>query len=170
MQLKVCTTCNIEKDIAMFHKIKAGKFGVRSVCIECRKVEGQQYRNKPHVKQLNKDYYSNNKEEIRARLNIYRMTLVGQYHEYLKSARKRNYEFSLTKEDCEKFYNTQCYYCNNQINGLGIDRIDNDKGYILNNVVPCCYRCNIMKNNYTKDSFIDHMKQILNNLETKNEI
>ena len=48
------------------------------------------------------------------------------------------------------FYNTNCSYCDNKINELGIDRIDNKMGYTLNNVVPCCSRCNFMKHIMTK--------------------
>lgn len=167
MQSKECTECKVDKDIVNFSKMKKGKYGVRSVCKECIAIQAKEYRQRPERLQVVKDYYENNRTEFRIRMNKYRMTLVGQYHEYLKSAKKRNYEFLLSKDDCLSFFNTDCYYCNGKINGLGIDRIDNDKGYTLDNVVPCCYRCNIMKHTSTQESFLSHIKQILDNMQSK---
>lgn len=47
MQLKQCTTCNIEKSISEFSKHQKGKFGVRSVCKICTSIESKEYKNKP---------------------------------------------------------------------------------------------------------------------------
>ena len=60
----------------------------------------------------------------------------------------------------EMYYNLiccPCFYCGEYLDdstGVGLDRCDNKKGYTLNNVVPCCARCNRMKNVYvTSDEF-----------------
>ena len=45
---KTCTTCNIEKDIAEFHKNKTGKYGVKSICKPCNIA-----RSKAHQSTLN---------------------------------------------------------------------------------------------------------------------
>lgn len=45
------------------------------------------------------------------------------------------------------------------------DRVDNDKGYSIKNVVPCCETCNYMKGDLTESFFINHMKRILENLK-----
>ena len=42
----------------------------------------------------------------------------------------------------------------------GIDRIDNNKPYIKENLVPCCKKCNFFKSNHTKKDFLDHVKII----------
>ncbi len=46
----------------------------------------------------------------------------------------------------------------------GIDRINNDHniGYVVDNVVPCCKICNIMKQALTEQEFIDHLIRICN--------
>lgn len=62
-----------------------------------------------------------------------------------------------------------CYYCGDVKNYNGIDRVDSSKGYILNNCVPCCEICNKMKLNYTVDSWILHMKKVIEHMEVKNE-
>jgi hypothetical protein len=42
----------------------------------------------------------------------------------------------------------------------GLDRVDSSKGHTVDNVVPCCYRCNIMKGDMTRQAFIDHNESI----------
>lgn len=73
-QLKKCTNCNIEKTLNDFHKSKDGKFGVKSICKECkiilRKIEYNDNKDK-HL--LNKQkYYENNKQDIINKVKEYR--------------------------------------------------------------------------------------------------
>jgi hypothetical protein len=42
----------------------------------------------------------------------------------------------------------------------GLDRVDNLKGYSLNNVVSCCGRCNGMKMQHSVEEFFKHIKNI----------
>jgi hypothetical protein len=44
--------------------------------------------------------------------------------------------------------------------GNGLDRQDISKGYTIENVLPCCSTCNMMKAFYNKDNFIKQMKKI----------
>lgn len=46
----------------------------------------------------------------------------------------------------------------------GIDRVDNEKGYIPDNVVPCCGVCNFMKGRLGLDVFLAQIKRIHANL------
>ncbi len=80
---------------------------------------------------------------------------------YKKSARIRGLKYNLTEEQFIKLTQQNCFYCgikpNNickqkpakQSNGSyvynGLDRIDNNKGYTVDNVVPCCKTCNRRK-------------------------
>lgn len=43
--------------------------------------------------------------------------------------------------------NKVCIYCQGKLpkSGCGLDRKDNDIGYLLDNVVPCCGSCNRLK-------------------------
>lgn len=47
----------------------------------------------------------------------------------------------------ENIYNKECSYCDSKIN-IGCDRLDNSLGHIKINIVPCCYRCNTIKNSH----------------------
>jgi len=161
---KKCKVCKIEKPCSEFHKMKNGSNGVRTTCKECRKIEKEEYLSRDYVIEKNKKYYQDNKTEIRERTSKHRFTLNGQFHEYKKSAKKRKINFEIVETDCQPFFNSICDYCGDNYNGLGIDRLNNDIGYVLGNLVPCCYTCNLMKRTATKNEFINHIKKIMNNL------
>lgn len=64
--------------------------------------------------------------------------------------RHENRELDLTQEKCEELWKDGCFYCNKDLQdetGCSLDRVDNNVGYIITNVVPCCGNCNKMRNN-----------------------
>lgn len=95
------------------------------------------------------------------------------YIRYKYGASKRGLEFSLTFEECMAMFSSNCFYCNaepsnviksNYNNGdfiyNGIDRVDNNLGYVASNVVPCCKQCNNAKWILSKDEFLKLIKRI----------
>jgi hypothetical protein len=101
------------------------------------------------------------------------------------NAKTRKLICTLTKEDIKKFMVQNCHYCgalpsnavsifggkvayHRTIFYSGIDRVDNTKGYILNNCVPCCQQCNWAKSDLTVDQFAGWIKTVY--LNTKNRI
>ena len=46
---------------------------------------------------------------------------------------------------------------------LGLDRLNNDLGYIKNNIGSCCKECNLMKNKLNYEEFIIKIRLILHN-------
>jgi len=92
---------------------------------------------------------------------------------YKSNAKNRGLEWNLTEEQFTKLTKQNCYYCGakpkNQSkrkwqNGSyacnGLDRIDNTKGYTIDNVVPCCKDCNAAKGKLTLQEFKDLIKRI----------
>ncbi|WP_037547415.1 hypothetical protein [Spirochaeta lutea] len=87
-----------------------------------------------------------------------------KYSEYKRKAKANDREFELTKEQFDRLSTGNCYYCN--VEGPnGIDRIDNSKGYSIENCVSCCKHCNYVKGNLSiklfnewKKRFIEHQK------------
>ena len=74
--------------------------------------------------------------------------LSRRYSTYKNSAKRRGHDFQLSMEEFSTFQDEPCYYCGDEIQSsgkIGIDRIDNTKGYIIENCVPCCEICNKMK-------------------------
>lgn len=95
---------------------------------------------------------------------------------YKKTAKKRGYEFSLTKEYFLDLITKPCIYCgDNSKNKLqkmdgngffvytGIDRYDNKLGYTIENSVPCCRVCNRIKTDMTIDQMSNQIDKIINN-------
>ena len=82
------------------------------------------------------------------------------------SATSRNLEFNLTFDYVKKLLEyDKCYYTNVPFTEEGLsarsfDRLDNDKGYILGNVVACTVDINGKKNNLTIDEIICLYKKL----------
>lgn len=61
--------------------------------------------------------------------------------------KKKGFITTVTKEYLENIiYNGKCIYCGDTHN-IGLDRIDNNRGHEIGNVVPCCYECNVARGN-----------------------
>ena len=90
-----------------------------------------------------------------------RHTKAGRLRHYKKSARARELEFTLTQEQFEEFWGRPCDYCGREIEDVGLDRVDNKKGYVVGNVVPCCWRCNVMKAQLSREEFLAHCQRIV---------
>jgi hypothetical protein len=79
----------------------------------------------------------------------------AKFQTYAKSANSRNFEFRLTEEEFQDFLARPCYLCGlPPESGIGIDRIDNSKGYVLDNCRPCCGHCNLMKRDMTYEQLL----------------
>lgn len=91
------------------------------------------------------------------------------YVRYNIGSKKRNIQFELTIEEFNKLVCSPCYYCNvySEEEVIGVDRVDSEIGYILDNVVPCCEYCNIMKNDLSLEDFIEHVSKIYHNMKDK---
>jgi hypothetical protein len=104
------------------------------------------------------------------------------YEQYQSSAKVRNIEFKLTKEEHFEIIKQKCYYCGSEpelkqphkgkgkyigvpVPYNGIDRIDSSDGYEKENCVPCCTRCNYMKSDMNVSSFAEHILKIANYLQ-----
>jgi hypothetical protein len=69
-------------------------------------------------------------------------------------AKKRGIAFTLTFEEFNAFWKQPCAYCGYEIFTVGLDRVDNARGYEAGCVVSCCSICNAMKSDLPKDKFI----------------
>jgi len=88
-----------------------------------------------------------------------------RYNEYRARAKSRSISFELSFQDFMTFWNKDCFYCGNPIQGVGIDRKNNEEGYNLKNCSSCCCVCNRMKLHHSDKFFIAHMTKILNHLK-----
>lgn len=70
-----------------------------------------------------------------------------------RDALRANHVWEITLEEHKKLIAQGCHYCGKNLEGntgANLDRIDNNKGYTPDNVLPCCGECNrIRSNKYT---------------------
>ncbi len=101
-------------------------------------------------------------------------TAHEQWDKYRRAARKRNIAFNLTEEQVHRIIFQNCVYCgvppsreHKRPSGRflacvnGIDRMRNDEGYEVGNVVPCCWFCNRAKANESYDDFMLWLRRIV---------
>jgi hypothetical protein len=100
--------------------------------------------------------------------------LETTYTRYIRGAKKRNLEFSLTLDEFKEITSSICYYCGSLPNTTagkghngdyihnGIDRINNKEGYTKENSVACCPVCNYMKNKLDINTFLNKVELIYN--------
>lgn len=97
---------------------------------------------------------------------------------YKWAARTRGLLFDISRESFIEITSSNCFYCGSppskikmrdRANGSytynGIDRLDSSKGYIKDNIVPCCSMCNVMKLHHDIDDFLNHIKKINSHID-----
>lgn len=123
-------------------------------------------------------------------LNRDRRSGTGAYRKafnaYKMRSTKAGIDFPLSLEEFTTFVSGKCHYCGEfptderrafnrpSLKGTGpddtakmhgIDRIDSEQSYLLDNIVACCFVCNRMKSNFGVEFFLSHIKKIAMNNE-----
>lgn len=134
---KLCCVCEEWKEPAFFGKRNDRPIGIRSKCKTCETDSAVIYRQNDIKK--------------------YRLST------YVNGAKRRGFSFNLTKDEFLTFWQKPCFYCGDEIQTIGLDRINSNEGYSIGNVVSCCAICNTMKLAIPRDIFIAHCYKIVNN-------
>lgn len=116
-----CIKC---KNIKQSDEFRKRKNGISAICTDCTKLYNIELSRTPEAR------YSNSK----------------------RKAIKRGLTWNLSLDDFEVLIKNNCCYCGRELNkdatGSTLDRKNNRLGYSLENVVPCCPRCNSVKMDY----------------------
>lgn len=153
---KICSKCGRELPLTEYYKSKWNKDGFQNYCKECCKQHNKQFRidNPTYMKDYNKQYSINNTEYEIERRKRYYGTINGYchrlLHNYIVADKKQgrivdelpsNY---VTLEFLTKAIQQACFYNCGETDwhNMGIDRLDNSKPHTIDNVVPCCTKCN----------------------------
>lgn len=165
--MKICSQCKQSKQKDLFHKNKTLKDGLQHICKQCTKL------NHPYDekrKAYDKLYKSNNQEKIKQYKRNYRKTFGYRFSSVKDSAKKRNLKFSLSENEVRELITQKCFYCQRLTkNYNGIDRLNNEEGYVSSNCVSCCEQCNNSKNNYTIKEFYEMCKLVADNPMLRDE-
>jgi len=90
--------------------------------------------------------------------------ITSKYKEYQANCEKRKIDFSLSFDQFKSFWQIPCFYCDEKMDGIGLDRVDNNIGYKIDNIVSCCWECNRLKGNLDQEVFFEQVKRIYQNV------
>jgi hypothetical protein len=93
---------------------------------------------------------------------------------YKNNARAARRPFTLTSGDFRALTQQPCHYCGVLPSNIyhreeltsgpyvysGIDRVDNERGYELDNVVACCVQCNYAKRKLSQADFLAWIRRV----------
>ena len=154
--MKKCGRCGEVKELGEFHKAPRNADGHFNVCKICKKEKDA-------------ERYQENKTELARQHAEYNITAPGKYAQLKGSAKRRGLEMSITLEQYETILAAKkCYYCDDPIKGTtghSLNRIDNAKGYTIENVKPCCGTCNKIMNNFTLEELKSKVYKIIKRME-----
>lgn len=150
--LKFCYVCRIEKESSFFYKNRNAKSGLSANCKDCY---NKLYANR-----------SPNRKDVAKK---FRSTLKGQYKKARDTAAASNREFTITFEQFSSIRQHNCYYCGDVLptSGSGLDRKNNNVGYILYNVVACCTDCNKTKGDRLSFKEMEAVGKLLKTMRNK---
>lgn len=113
------------------------------------------------------------REKNASKVLEYRQTDETRFICAKSKAKSRGIEWLLTIEEYKTLCNKECFYCSNQIgkqvtSSSGLDRIKNDLGYQIDNVVACCEACNRIRNEVLSSEEMKQVAQFIIELRKKN--
>ena len=124
---KICTKCGVLNPVTKFGKHKGNPDGLTYYCKPC----------------------------INARNLKFNKTTAGRWRYRKYDAARKGREFRITQEQYRKVIEAPggCYLCGDTTVQLGLDRIDNSRGYTQDNIAPCCPPCNVSKGDKTLEEW-----------------
>jgi hypothetical protein len=119
-------------------------------------------------KEANAEYQKQYRVKNKDKLDEYKKAPHIRYKVYQSNARVKDRNFNLTEDEFIQISTQPCIYCgeySDTYNGdpfNGVDRVDSNLGYSIDNCVPCCATCNRMKMDLDVNDWVSKMKQIIN--------
>ena len=144
---KICSRC---QKPGRFHKNAFTKDGLNYKCTDClKKYHAAHYRaNRERLLARGKQWVKENQPRVSFAL-------------YKRTAKSRGLAFELTMEQFMSFWRQPCFYTGRPISSIGLDRVDNAKGYVIGNVVPCCLAANKAKMQMSHDEFVNLCEEVV---------
>jgi hypothetical protein len=124
----------------------------------------QNYNKQKHIKTRHVQVVAKYKERPDYKDRLSKRTRLHKVKHINKGAIKRGICVEMTDFEMLTYVYSECCYCGIKDEEIlnGIDRIDNFRGYTLENCVPACKTCNYMKHAYTLRDFLRSIINIVN--------
>lgn len=138
----ICEECNDSYQIPALRC----KTHNKSICIKCRKIKSSKNKvNQPDPDLINLCSIKITTKNKNGKLKT-RYWLPYQVKTLKALAKQRGKSWQLSNLEAAKLLLNNCNYCNRYFNQkMGIDRVDNSIGYLIENCVTCCWECNNAK-------------------------
>ena len=156
--------------IEAIHTVKSIKYrcicdcGKEAVCLYSNLYSGQTRSCGCYALEFKRRVVGRGKGRYRDKLPENELHLHEVVRYYKRNARNRGFKWGLAEEDVRTLTSLSCHYCGREGNRIGIDRVDNNVGYELNNVVPCCIQCNRAKRDRGVEEFKVWVEQVYRHL------
>lgn len=130
------------------------------ICRECGNSDNFYKTQVSYCKNCFKQYMNKYKKDTNWKK--YYQTSKGRYKVYESRAKKSSFIFSIDFDFFNSLISKDCFYCGVSPSKelIGVDRVDNSKGYSFDNCVPCCSNCNYSKRGRSDIDFIEHCKRV----------
>lgn len=158
---RVCLVCNIEKRLNTEFYFHSTSEYYLNLCKDCyNRRRRLQWRGLPIPKEYDVLKYKPKTKRVIENKPWRKTSRANRKRlQYKATDKRRDFISDLTVEFVEKSLLSPCYYCGFQ--SCGLDRIDNNRGHIMKNCVPCCFECNIARgSNFTHEEMIEIGKVI----------
>lgn len=143
IESRTCAKCGQTKNISDFYcQSKGDKKYYRSVCKFC---DNRNRKNYSYGSLEDRRKWAANGSDERKRLSRKSNRACWIVIDSRKYDRKRGLDNDLQEERVSELILQPCVYCGEQGVKMTLDRINNSKGHTFDNVLPACYRCNIVR-------------------------
>jgi hypothetical protein len=156
-------SCNCDcgkKKLASTYSLNSGK---ATMCKKCSKTISSSKRIKPDNLSLKKRIFKNYKHHAKARGLEFAIEF-SYFMQLIMSACHYCGQEPLALRGEEVYYTTGVFKRN------GIDRVNTNEGYKVDNVVPCCAGCNHAKLDSSEQEFYTLIKRIYQHQKLKGNI
>lgn len=147
--MKTCADCGVELTEENCYKKSGGYF--RAYCKVCHNKKSDEYNKisskSPHRKAIAAE------RQRKKRLNPDKLAQIIMV-DSKGSDKKHGRENDLTRDFVQRTIQCGCSYCGETELRITLDRIDNNKGHLQNNVVAACIRCNYARGSMPYEAWL----------------
>jgi len=131
-------------------------------CNICFSLVSIRWRNNVCNSCYQKDYRIKNIK----RLKEYDCSNDRRFYQSQRVAKRRKIIWQLSLEEYSDLCNKPCHYCSNKLGkivttGIGLDRINNNLGYIKGNILSCCEMCNRIRSEFLSVKEMEEVSKLL---------
>jgi hypothetical protein len=125
----------------------------------------ERYKNDPILRAKaaanKKRYYEEHGDKLRAKARERHYTPRGRWLDIHNTANRRGIAWKLPFEYYEKeVWGKNCHYCGGLNTSNGVDRMDNNGGYTIDNIVPSCHLCNTRKSDVPYEVYLNRINDV----------